>query len=83
MPHSDRCSLQAAAEASLELHKKELEGGLKLQVAISDPTAKKSRTDIGANQKELHIAGLSKFVKEFDLRRLFEKVRTLLLRGRG
>ncbi|KAK4702065.1 squamous cell carcinoma antigen recognized by T-cells 3, partial [Phenoliferia sp. Uapishka_3] len=61
-----------AAQASLELHQKEMEGGLKLQVAISDPAAKKGRTDVDANQKELYVAGLSKFVKELDLKRLFE-----------
>ncbi|KAL8280474.1 hypothetical protein RQP46_007122 [Phenoliferia psychrophenolica] len=61
-----------SAEASLALHDKELENGFKLQVAISDPSARKGRTDTDANQKELYVAGLSKFVKEFELKKLFE-----------
>ena len=54
-----------------------LENGFKLQVAISDPTVRKGRTDTDANQKELYVAGLSKFVKEFEIKRLFEPVRTV------
>lgn len=48
--------------------------GIKLIVYISDPGRKKSRTDAGANNKELYVQGLSKFVKEADLRKLFEEV---------
>lgn len=45
-----------------------------MQVFISDPGRKKGRTDAGANQKELYVAGLSRFTKELDLKRLFEPV---------
>lgn len=48
-----------------------------MQVFISDPGRKKGRTDAGANAKELYVAGLSKFVKELDLKRLFEPVSEL------
>ena len=65
---------QESAQAALELHNTELEPGLKVQVHISDPSARKGRTDEGANQKELYVAGLSKFAKEHELRKLFEAV---------
>ncbi|KAM0751866.1 hypothetical protein T439DRAFT_325059 [Meredithblackwellia eburnea MCA 4105] len=66
-----------SADASLELNNTELETGLKLQVAISDPSARKGRTDAGANQKELYVTNLSRFVKEVDLERLFKPFGTL------
>ncbi|KAK4054023.1 Splicing factor [Microbotryomycetes sp. JL221] len=58
------------AQAALSLHNSELEGH-KISVLISDPTRKKERTDVGANDKELYIAGLAKSTKEDDLRALF------------
>lgn len=70
---------QASAEAALSLHNTELEPDVKLVVYISDPGKKKGRTDAGVNDRELYIAGLSKFVKEIDLRRLFEPVRPFSL----
>ena len=63
----------SSAQAALALHGTEIEG-FKIQVFISDPGRKKGRTDAGANQKELYVAGLSKFTKELDLKRLFEPV---------
>lgn len=56
----------------------QLEDGLKLVVYVSDPGRKKGRTDANANDRELYIAGLSKFVKEIDLKRLFEPVSRFL-----
>ncbi|SCZ99629.1 BZ3500_MvSof-1268-A1-R1_Chr3-1g06168 [Microbotryum saponariae] len=50
----------------------ELDSTHRLQALISDPNRKKGRTDADANNKELYIAGLSKYTKEHDLRRLFE-----------
>lgn len=66
-------SPQTSAQAALSLHNTELEG-LKLSVLVSDPGRKKGRTDAGANDRELYVAGLSKFVKEQDLKKLFEVV---------
>lgn len=69
-----RARTQASAQAALALHGTQLEGGFKLTVYISDPGRKKGRTDAGANEKELYVAGLSKFVKDTDLKKLFEPV---------
>ncbi|GAA5897738.1 hypothetical protein JCM5296_000867 [Sporobolomyces johnsonii] len=62
----------AHAQAALELNGSELEPGHRLGVYISDPGRKKSRSDTGANNRELYIASLSKFVKEDELRKVFE-----------
>lgn len=48
---------------------------LKLNVYISDPTRKKERTDAGADEREVYVAGLSKFVKKDELKSLFQQVR--------
>jgi hypothetical protein len=72
-------SPQADAEAALALHDTEPEAGLKLVVYISDPGRKKGRTDAGVNDRELYIAGLSKFTKEADLQKLFEPVSPFLV----
>ena len=76
---ADSSFLQADAQAALALHNTELEPGLKLTVYVSDPGRKKGRTDAGANQRELFVGGLSKFVSELDLKRLFEPVSVLAL----
>jgi squamous cell carcinoma antigen recognized by T-cells 3 len=51
-----------------------LEPGRALSVAISDPERKKERTDVGADQREVYVAGLSRFVTKEDLEALFGKV---------
>jgi len=56
------------------MHEKELSPGQKLNVLISDPTRKKERTDVNANQKELYVANLVRSVTEVDLRKAFEPV---------
>ncbi|KAL5501649.1 PRP24 [Sanghuangporus vaninii] len=61
-----------AARAALSLHGKELEPGLTMNVYVSDPERKKERTDAGANDREVYVAGLSKFVTEKDLEKLFK-----------
>ncbi|KDE07196.1 hypothetical protein MVLG_02596 [Microbotryum lychnidis-dioicae p1A1 Lamole] len=62
----------SASAATSALHNKELDSTHRLQALISDPNRKKGRTDADANNKELYIAGLSRYTKEHDLRRLFE-----------
>ncbi|KAJ3490444.1 hypothetical protein NLI96_g1424 [Meripilus lineatus] len=60
-----------SAKAALELHGQELEPGMPLSVYISNPERKKERTDIEANDRELYVAGLSKFTTKEDLEKLF------------
>ncbi|KNZ44313.1 hypothetical protein VP01_929g5 [Puccinia sorghi] len=62
---------QASAEAALELHNLEVTPNQKMSVLISDPTRKQTRSDNHANDKEIYITCLSKFVQEDDLRKLF------------
>ena len=45
---------------------------LTLNVFISNPERKKERTD--ANDREVYVAGLSKFVTKDDLEKLFKAV---------
>jgi len=47
---------------------------LKLNVFISNPERKKERTDADANDREVYVAGLSKFVTKDDLEKLFKTV---------
>ncbi|KAF7365413.1 ATP-dependent DNA helicase PIF1 [Mycena venus] len=61
----------ASAQNALELHGRELEPGMSLNVLISNPERKKERTDEGANEKEIYVAGLSKFTTKVDLEKLF------------
>ncbi|KAH8918091.1 hypothetical protein BT69DRAFT_1338476 [Atractiella rhizophila] len=61
----------SSAQSALVLDKFEAFPGLRLSVAISAPEKKKARTDAGANERELYINGLSRFVNEEDLRKLF------------
>ena len=51
-----------------------MEEGHKLSVLISNPERKKERTDSDANDREVYVAGLSKFVKKEDLDGLFKTV---------
>ncbi|KZV80119.1 hypothetical protein EXIGLDRAFT_845875 [Exidia glandulosa HHB12029] len=63
----------AAAEKSLCLHGRELAPGMSLSVLISDPTRKKERSDADANEREVYIAGLSRFTKRGDIETLFKQ----------
>ncbi|KAF5338939.1 hypothetical protein D9611_008706 [Ephemerocybe angulata] len=60
-----------AAENALELHGRELEPNLPLNVYMSNPERKKERTDHDANEREVYVAGLSKFTNKDDLQKLF------------
>ncbi|KAJ3513576.1 hypothetical protein NLJ89_g2871 [Agrocybe chaxingu] len=60
-----------AAQKSLELHGRELEPNVTLNVFISNPERKKERTDQDANEREVYIAGLSRFTSKADLEKLF------------
>jgi len=48
-----------------------LEPNLPLNVYISNPERKKERTDQDFNEKEVYVAGLSKFTTKLDLEKLF------------
>ncbi|KAF8630909.1 hypothetical protein AX17_005267 [Amanita inopinata Kibby_2008] len=61
-----------AAEDALELHGQELEPNRSLNVFMSDPERKKARTDADADERELYVAGLSKFTTEADLEKVFK-----------
>lgn len=52
---------------------------LTLNVFISNPERKKERTDAGANDREVYVAGLSKFVTKDDLEKLFKTVSQLIV----
>jgi hypothetical protein len=58
----------------LDLHGHELEEGLPLNVFISNPERKKERSDADANDREVYVAGLSKFATQEDLENLFRTV---------
>lgn len=64
----------ASAEKALELHERELEVDRPISVLISNPERKKERTDADANEKEIYVAGLSKFTTKEDLSKLFKTV---------
>ncbi|KAL1677942.1 hypothetical protein EV122DRAFT_290785 [Schizophyllum commune] len=66
-----------AAEKALELHGRELDPGLPLNVYISNPERKKERTDQDAQERELYVAGLSKFTTKQDLEKVFKTYGTL------
>jgi RNA recognition motif-containing protein len=70
------CYLQytspSSAERALELHGRELEPDRAISVLISNPERKKERSDADANERELYVAGLSKFTTKEDLRKVFE-----------
>jgi len=67
----------SAAEAALEMHGHKLDEGLPLNVFISNPERKKERSDADANDKELYVAGLSKFATKEDLETLFKTYGTV------
>jgi hypothetical protein len=45
---------------------------------MSNPERKKERTDAKANEREIYVAGLSKFTAQEDLQKLFSTVRTFV-----
>ncbi|KAF9811778.1 hypothetical protein IEO21_06434 [Rhodonia placenta] len=62
----------ASAQAALKLHGEELEPDLSMNVYISNPERKKERTDSDANDREIYVAGLSRFATKGDLETLFK-----------
>jgi RNA recognition motif-containing protein len=68
--------VQTSAENALELHGYELEPNQPLNVLTSNPERKKERTDQDANEREVFVAGLSKFTTQGDLEKLFKTVRS-------
>lgn len=46
-----------------------------MSVLVSNPERKKERTDQDANNREVYVAGLSKFTTKTDLEKLFKTVR--------
>lgn len=63
-----------AANKALEMHGHELEPNLPLNVFISDPGRRKERSDQAADEKEIYVAGLSKFTTKTDLENIFSAV---------
>lgn len=74
------CLPQSSAEKALELQGRELEPDRPMSVLISNPERKKERTDADANEKEIYVAGLSKFTTKEDLTKLFKTVRAAMAR---
>ncbi|KAG6833433.1 hypothetical protein H0H87_006799 [Tephrocybe sp. NHM501043] len=72
IPYVDDSAPQASAQNALELHGRELEPNQTMNVFISNPERKKERSDQDANDKEVYIAGLSKFTTQIDLDKVFK-----------
>ncbi|KAG6878496.1 hypothetical protein C0993_005425 [Termitomyces sp. T159_Od127] len=70
---------QTSAQNALELHGRELEPNHPMNVFLSNPERKKERTDQDANEREIYVAGLSKFTTQADLEKLFKTVRFLFV----
>jgi hypothetical protein len=66
--------VQTSAQNALQLHGHELEPNQPMNVFISNPERKKERTDQDANEREVYVAGLSKFTTQADLEKLFKTV---------
>ncbi|KAF8073869.1 hypothetical protein FPV67DRAFT_1479613 [Lyophyllum atratum] len=66
-----------AAEKALELHGQELAPNQPINVYISNPERRKERTDQDANEREIYVAGLSKFTTQADLDKLFKTYGTI------
>ncbi len=58
----------------MDVHTQELEPGLFVNVYISNPERKKERTDHDANEREIYVAGLSRFTTRTDLEKVFQTV---------
>lgn len=43
-----------------------------MNVYISNPERKKERTDQGANEREIYVAGLNQYTTQHDLQKLFK-----------
>ncbi|KAK1236238.1 Splicing factor [Marasmius sp. AFHP31] len=69
------CYLQytspASAKSALELHERELEPGIRMNVFISNPERKRERTDHDAADREVYVAGLNKSTTKADLEKFF------------
>lgn len=65
-------NLQQAAQAALVEHGQETVPGQSLQVLLSDPSRKKTRTDANANDKELYVSALPRSIEPSELKKLFE-----------
>lgn len=50
-----------------------------MNVFVSNPERKKERTDQDANEREIYVAGLSRFTTKVDLEKLFKTVCLLVL----
>ncbi|KAH7922022.1 hypothetical protein BV22DRAFT_1131760 [Leucogyrophana mollusca] len=61
----------SSAERALELHGRELEPERAISVLMSNPERKKERTDADAGEREIYVAGLSKFTTKEDLENVF------------
>ncbi|KAF9468618.1 hypothetical protein BDZ94DRAFT_1279703 [Collybia nuda] len=61
-----------SAQRALELHGRQLEPDQPMNVFISNPEHKKERTDQDANEREIYVAGLSRFTTKDDLETLFK-----------
>jgi hypothetical protein len=48
-----------------------------MNVFVSNPERKKERTDQDANEREIYVAGLSRFTTKIDLEKLFKTVCSL------
>ncbi|KAJ8080386.1 Splicing factor [Marasmius tenuissimus] len=69
------CYLQytspTSAKSALELHERELEPGIRMNVFISNPERKRERTDQDAADREVYVAGLNKSTTKADLEKFF------------
>ncbi|KAG5654253.1 hypothetical protein H0H81_005496 [Sphagnurus paluster] len=66
-----------SAQNALQLHGRELEPNQPMNVFISNPERKKERTDQDANEREIYVAGLSKFTNKADLDKVFKTYGTI------
>ncbi|KZT64612.1 hypothetical protein DAEQUDRAFT_717745 [Daedalea quercina L-15889] len=67
----------SSAQAALELHGTQIDPNMTLNVYISNPGRKKDRTDADANDREIYVAGLSRFATKEDLENLFKTYGTV------
>ncbi|SNX83560.1 uncharacterized protein MEPE_02267 [Melanopsichium pennsylvanicum] len=67
----------AAASAVAGLNKCEVAPGRQLNVALSDPSRRKQRSDAPENAKELFVSGFPRNVKEDEFKAFFEEFGTV------